>query len=225
MSFKLFDRIQETTSTSGTGSFSLSGSAPTSFRTFASVFSNGDTTYYLATDGTNWEVGLGTYTTSGNSLARTTIVSSSNSNSPVAFPGPNTNVLCTLPGPKIILLDSVGALNVTLKQIGEVTNAVTATTGTTTLDLSLGGVQLLTLQANTALTFSNPLATGTSSSFLLKAIQDGTGNRTITWPGSVVWAGGIPPTISTGANKKDFFSFNTVDAGTTWFGFIGGIGY
>jgi len=62
MSFKMFDRVQETTTTSGTGPISLNVGAVTGYIAFSSVYSNGDTTYYSLSDGTNWEVGLGTLT-------------------------------------------------------------------------------------------------------------------------------------------------------------------
>ena len=92
MSFKLFDRVQETTATTGTGTISMGG-AVTGYRAFSSVFTTGDTTHYVLSDGTNWEVGLGTLTTGTPwTMARTTILSSSNAGAVVNFPGPTTNV-------------------------------------------------------------------------------------------------------------------------------------
>jgi len=90
MAFKLFDRVQETASTTGTGDFTLSGAIP-GFKTFASRYSTGDTLYYViqdvdtsgAPDG-DWEVGLGTYS-AANTLTRTTVLSSSNSDALVSF--------------------------------------------------------------------------------------------------------------------------------------------
>lgn len=68
------DRVQETTSTTGTGSLTLAGAA-TQFQAFGTKLSNGDTCEYtiLSGDGTGWEVGIGTYTTSGNTLSRDTV--------------------------------------------------------------------------------------------------------------------------------------------------------
>ena len=85
MALVLADRVQVTATANTTVSFTLS-SASTGYQTFAAV-GNGNTTYYGATDGTNWEVGIGTYTTSGPTLTRTTILSSSNSGSAVTFTG------------------------------------------------------------------------------------------------------------------------------------------
>lgn len=72
MAFVLNDRVRETTSTNGTSNFSLAGAATGGFATFSSACSNGDTFHYCAqnTSAGEWEVGLGTYTTSGNILTR-----------------------------------------------------------------------------------------------------------------------------------------------------------
>lgn len=86
MAFKYIDRVKETSSTTGTVALSLGG-AVSGFQTFASNYSDGDTFYYNVTDqsGSAWEVGLGTYTSTGNKLTRTTVLASSNSGSAVNF--------------------------------------------------------------------------------------------------------------------------------------------
>ncbi len=76
MALVVADRIKETTSTTGTGTYTLGG-ASTGFEAF-SVIGNSNTTYYCCTDGTDFEIGIGTYTASGTTLARTTILQSSN---------------------------------------------------------------------------------------------------------------------------------------------------
>jgi len=75
MALVIKDRVKETTTTTGTGTLTLAG-ALSGFDSFADV-GNGNTTYYSCTDGTNFEVGIGTYTLSGTTLARTTILESS----------------------------------------------------------------------------------------------------------------------------------------------------
>ena len=73
MALVIKDRVKETTTSTGTGSYTLAG-AETGYQAF-SVIGDGNTTYYTCTDNTEWEVGIGTYTASGTTLARTTILS------------------------------------------------------------------------------------------------------------------------------------------------------
>ena len=95
MALVLADRVQQTGTANTTVSFTLSGSV-TGFQSFA-VVGNGNTTYYSAFDPSgNWEVGIGTYSTTGPTLTRTTVVASSNSGSAVTFSG-TVNVFLTYP--------------------------------------------------------------------------------------------------------------------------------
>jgi len=112
VAFVLSDRIKETTTTTGTGTYTLGG-ATTGFETFTANLSNGDTTYYCCTDGTDFEVGLGTFTSSGTTLARTTILSSSNSNNAVSWSSGTRNIFCTLPGVKAVVKDANGDVTIT----------------------------------------------------------------------------------------------------------------
>ena len=98
MALVLADRVQETCSAPGTGAVTLLG-AVTGYQTFSAGVGNANTCYYCIADqsGANWEVGIGTYSTSGNSLARTTVVSSSNSGSAVNFSSGTQNVFVTYP--------------------------------------------------------------------------------------------------------------------------------
>lgn len=93
MSLIVANRIQETCISPGTGPVALLGAA-IQYVTFSSKLSNGDTTFYVIADavGTNWEVGIGTYASSGNTLARTTVLSSSNAGSLVNFSSGTQNV-------------------------------------------------------------------------------------------------------------------------------------
>jgi hypothetical protein len=88
-----------------------------------------------------------------------------------------------------------------------------------TLDLSTGSVFTHTPSANVAYTFTNPPASGTSSSFTLKVTPSAT--VTVTWPSSVVWSGGIAPTAPANG-ETDVYSFYTDDGGTTYYGFVSG---
>lgn len=102
MALVLADRVKETTTTTGTGTLTLAGAA-TGFQSF-SVIGNGNTTYYAisSSSGTEWEVGIGTYTLSGTTLARTTILASSNSGSAVNLSAGTKDVFVTLPSSKAI---------------------------------------------------------------------------------------------------------------------------
>ena len=97
MAFVLADRVRETSTTTGTGAVTLAG-AVTGYQTFA-VIGNANTTYYcIAGQGTTeWEVGIGTYTSSGTTLARTTVIASSNSGSLVTFSAGTKDVFVTYP--------------------------------------------------------------------------------------------------------------------------------
>ena len=94
--------------------------------------------------------------------------------------------------------------------------------GTVTLDIENGNVfQHTASGGNVTFAFSNPSASGKSCAITLKWIQDSS-DRTITWPGSVDWAGGSAPDVTSGSGKVDVYTFFTVDAGTTWYGFQAG---
>ena len=97
MAFVLADRVQETTTTTGTGTVTLAG-AVTGFQSFAAV-GDGNSTYYTiaAQSGSDWEVGIGTYTSSGTTLSRSTVLSSSNSGNLVNFGAGTKSVFVTLP--------------------------------------------------------------------------------------------------------------------------------
>ena len=108
MALVLADRVQETTTTTGTGSVTLLG-AVTGYQSFA-VIGNTNTTFYTIADqgGANWEVGIGTYSTTGPTLARTTVLASSNSGSLVNFTAGIKTVFVTYPSEKSVNLDSSG---------------------------------------------------------------------------------------------------------------------
>jgi|GEM_PF-1410617 len=93
-----------------------------------------------------------------------------------------------------------------------------------TLDLANGNVQKLTLTGNCTITLTSP-ATGAYRSLMIYVFQDGTGSRTITWPGSVKWGTAGAPTLSTAAGKMDKILLDTVDGGTTWYGTAGPGGF
>ena len=122
MALRLKNRVKETTTTTGTGTITVSGTAPTGFQTFASALADGDTTYYQITDGTNWEIGLGTWDETAGTLARTTIFESSNSNSAVNWGAGSKDVFIVMPAEKVSGTTSYSAtsdLPLTANQIGD----------------------------------------------------------------------------------------------------------
>jgi hypothetical protein len=110
MALVVKDRVKETTTTTGTGTYTLAG-AEAGFQAFSAI-GDGNTTYYSVTNVLgNWEVGIGTYTASGTTLARTTILSSSNSNSAVNWSAGEKFIFVTQPSSKATYLDASGNLN------------------------------------------------------------------------------------------------------------------
>ena len=99
MAFVLANRVKETTTTAGTGTVTLLG-ASTGFQSFA-IIGNANTTYYTiaSQSGSEWEVGIGTYTSSGTTLARTTVLSNSSATQPSAlsFSAGTKDVFVTYP--------------------------------------------------------------------------------------------------------------------------------
>ena len=113
MALLLKDRVKETTATTGTGDITLAG-AVDGFQTFGAVLANADTTYYAIShrDANEWEVGLGTYDSSAGTIARTTVLESSNSGSAVSFTSGTKDIFITLPAEKAVALDSNDVLSV-----------------------------------------------------------------------------------------------------------------
>ena len=177
------------------------GTPPTNTWTFLSAVRSGNT-FTLYVNG----VSIGTATSSG---------TLTNSNNLIAIGGRTRNNQYS-----IGYLDDVRVT----KGVARYTSNFTAPTAAfldagPTLDLSTGSVFTHTPSANVAYTFTNPAASGTSSSFTLKVTPSAT--ITVTWPSSVIWSGGIAPTAPANG-ETDVYSFYTDDGGTTYYGFVSG---
>ena len=107
MALVVNDRVKETSTTTGTGTFTLDG-AVLGFETFSSAIGNTNTTYYAIVNTADGEFEVGLGTVGAGTLARTTIISSSNSDSAVDFAAGTKNVFVTLPASKSVILDSSG---------------------------------------------------------------------------------------------------------------------
>jgi len=131
MALVLKDRVKETTTTTGTGTVTLAG-AVAGFQSFV-VIGDGNQTFYSIVDSASgaWEVGVGTYTASGTTLSRTTVVSSSNAGSLVNFGAGTKDVFVTYPSSRAVYLDAAGSAVTTLN-IG--------TLGTSTANISTANI-------------------------------------------------------------------------------------
>lgn len=117
MAFKIGDRIKETSTVTGTGTATLAGAA-TGFQTFEDGVGNGNSTYYVIEDGTNWEVGIGKYTLVGPAdlpiIERNTILASSNSNAKVSWSAGTKNVFVAEPASVIPYTTAIKTGNYTI---------------------------------------------------------------------------------------------------------------
>ena len=104
MAFVVKDRVKVTTTTTGTGTISLGAVAVGGFQDF-SVIGDGNTTYYAITDSTaeDWEVGIGTYDLTGDTLSRDVVLESSNSGSLVDFAAGSKDVFVTYPAERAVV--------------------------------------------------------------------------------------------------------------------------
>ena len=158
MALVIKDRVKETTTTTGTGTYTLAG-AVTGFETFTSNLSNSDTTYYACTDNTNFEVGLGTFTTSGTTLARTSILASSNSNSAVNWSSGTRTIFMTYPADKAVFEDASGNINGTF--VGNITGNVTGnTSGTAATVTSAAQTNITSVGTLSSLSTSGDITVG-----------------------------------------------------------------
>jgi hypothetical protein len=128
MALVLADRVKETTTTTGTGTVTLLGAA-TGYQSFAAI-SNANTTYYTIAGqtGSEWEVGIGTYTSSGTTLSRDTVLASSNSGSLVNLSAGTKDVFCDYPAKRAVIggegyIENAGTVN-TSSTINTSNNAI-----------------------------------------------------------------------------------------------------
>ena len=112
MALVLKDRVKETTTSTGTGTITLAGAA-LGYQSFAAI-GDGNVTYYVISDAAtgDWEVGIGTYTASGTTLSRTTVLSSSNSGSLVNFAAGSKDVFVSYPSSRAVYQDTTGMATV-----------------------------------------------------------------------------------------------------------------
>lgn len=182
MALVVKDRVKVTTATTGTGTLTL-GSAVAGFQAFSAVLSNADTTYYAIFESSTgaFEVGLGTYASPANTLARTTVLQSSSAGSAINLTAGDADVFVTQPAEKAVYLDADGHIFVSDGRNLTNLNATNLTTGTVN-DARLPATISSDITGNaataTAWATGRTLAltgdvTGTSAAF------DGSGNITL----------------------------------------------
>ena len=154
MALVINDRVKETTTTTGTGTITLGG-AVSGFETFSAGIGNSNTTYYCIVLNAEFEVGLGTLSSDSSTLARTTVISSSNSDNAVNFSAGTKNVFCTLPASKTTILDASNNLTLPGKLImPDVTSGkILVADGTSYEEVALSGDA--TIASGGALTIAN----------------------------------------------------------------------
>jgi hypothetical protein len=154
MALVINDRVKETTTTTGTGTVTLGG-AVAGFETFAAGIGNSNTTYYCIALGSEFEVGLGTLSSDSSQLTRTTVISSSNSDSAVDFSAGSKIVFCTLPASKTTVLDGSNNLTLPAKFImPDVTSAkILVADGTSYEEVAVSGD--IGIASNGAVTIQN----------------------------------------------------------------------
>jgi len=201
MALTLKDRVLETAAAPGTGAVTLLG-AVTGYQTFSAAIGNGNTCYYTIADqsGANWEVGIGTYSSSGNTLARTTILSSSNAGSTVNFASGTQNVFVTYPSEKAVYLDASGNVQPSL---GTATFSSITDSGLTSGRVTYAGTSGL-LQDSANLTFNGTTLTANTLNLTnaLGVAYGGTGLTTLT-SGYIPYGNGTSAFSSSSGLKFD----------------------
>ena len=194
MALVLKDRVKETTTTTGTGTVTLAGAAA-GFQSF-SVIGNGNTTYYTIAGTSEWEVGIGTYSSSGTTLARTTVLANSSGTEPSAlsFAAGTKDVFVVYPAGKSVNLDASGNATAlgTVAATTTLTNAVGLPISTGVSGLGTGIATALAVNTGSAgapVLFDGALGTPSSGT-----VTNLTGTASININGTV---GATTPAVGT----------------------------
>lgn len=205
MALVLADRVRETTTSNGTSAVTLGG-AYTGFQTFSAAIGNANNTYYTISNVVTgeWEVGIGTYTSSGNTLSRDTVLSSSNAGSLVSFTTGTKDVFVTQPAERNVYVNGTdivaeNSANLKIAYGGTGLTSYTAgdlpyfATGTTLSKLGIGTSNQVLTSSGSAPQWSTNLSIGS-----LTASADSTFNST----GAVQISAGTTGERPTGAVGK-----------------------
>ena len=231
MALVVKDRVKVSTLTTGTGTLTL-GSAAVKFQDF-SVIGDGNTTYYAieSGNGTDWEVGVGTYTASGTTLSRDTILESSNSGSAINLTGTST-VFCTYPAERSVSTADIGTSvqgydadtakydDATANFTGNLQKSgANVLTGNQTITLSgdvtgSGATSITTTVGNDSHSHTTSTLSGNVSAFTNDSGYI-TGNQNITLSGDLSGSGTTSINAQLGANVVNANELNVTGNGTT----------
>lgn len=192
MALVFVDRVKETTTTTGTGTYTLGG-AYTGFQAFSTI-GDGNTCYYCATDDTNWEVGIGTYTLAGTLLARTSVLASSNAGAAVSWAAGTKSIFNDVAASRITTLLTYNNTATISKGFTLTPNSI-GTFGSFTIDPSLGNYQYGT--NNAAFTLTAP----TSDCAIDLLVTNGATAGAITFSGFTVGSATGSALTTTNTNK------------------------
>lgn len=213
MVLAIANRVRETSTTTGTGTYNLDG-AVGNHVTFVVGIGTGNTCHYLAvdSDGNGWEIGVGTVTDAApDTLARTSIIDSSNSGSAVDWAAGTRRVMCIFPGDQAAARAAIDAagLNVDQEYTGTQNFNGTTLSDATTIewDAPNNQVAVVTLGGDRILDNANGTVDG--ATYILRVQQDDTGSRLLTYGTDYKFPGGIAPTLTTAANSVDILTFTS----------------
>jgi len=215
MAFVLKDRVKDTTTTTGTGSITLSGTAPIGYVSFLAAIGNSNNTYYTITAGSEWEVGIGTLS-SNTTLSRDTVLSSSNAGSLVNFSAGTKDVFVTYPAGRSVFLNTDSSITIgnsllLLSSTGAVTspnleNAVgykgipqSAQSSNYTLAAADGGDHIYSTNSGAqTITVPTNASVALPVGFSVTVINNGTTAITFTTTGTTVYKAGTSAAWASG---------------------------
>ena len=219
MALVLNDRVLETCTSPGTGAVSLLGAA-TGYQTFSVGVGNTNTCYYTIADqsGPNWEVGIGTYATTGNTLTRTTVLSSSNAGSLTNFSSGTQNVFVAYPAEKAVYLDASSNYVPSTPTFTSITDS-----GLTSGRVTYAGTGGL-LQDSANLTFNGTTLT-TANDAAISGLTVGKGGGAVA-SNTALGLGNLQRNTTGSQNTSggwNALTYNTTGVGNTVFGYYAGV--